>query len=82
MGEGGRRKIINDFLNDFPPAGEVGGKIIDDFINLLDLKVCAAKVSGLLNNDCRPSLKRPTRRFFLEGQAKASKRKTVLTELS
>ena len=25
--------MINDFLNDFPPAGEAGGKIIDDFIN-------------------------------------------------
>ena len=23
-------KIINDFINDFPPAGEAGGKIIND----------------------------------------------------
>ena len=26
-------KTINDFINDFPSAGEAGGKIIDDFIN-------------------------------------------------
>ena len=25
--------MINDFLNDFPPAGEAGGKIINDFLN-------------------------------------------------
>ena len=24
-------KIIDDFINDFPPAGEAGGKIINDF---------------------------------------------------
>ena len=26
-------KMINDFINDFPPAGEAGGKIINDFLN-------------------------------------------------
>ena len=35
---GGRqpgRPVENNslFINDFPPAGEAGGKIIDDFIN-------------------------------------------------
>ena len=35
-GFGGQRpptENLNDFHNDFPPAGEAGGKIINDFLN-------------------------------------------------
>ena len=46
-GEGGRRKIINDFINDFPQAGEAGGKMINDFPP-------AGEAGGKMINDFPP----------------------------
>ena len=53
---GGRWKIINaflnDFPNDFPPAGEAGGKTINDFLN--DFPP-AGEAGGKIINDLSPA---------------------------
>ena len=42
-------------LNDFPPAGEAGGKIIDDFLNDFPLAKEAEKIINDLLNDFPPA---------------------------